>query len=96
MPHTSPSSLERQEGQGRLVLGRESIRRASPVVQEHCKFLPTSYQPNQVTCRNQKSGQKAHSVCSWAKAGYLAKLDTGGAGRCTPLKEEWGDGAYFK
>ena len=61
-PTLPSSSLEKQEGQGRLVLGRRSIKRASPVVREHIKFLPT-YQPNQVTCRNQKSGRK-HTLCA--------------------------------
>ena len=31
-PMLPSSSLERQEGQGRLVSGRESIKRASPTV----------------------------------------------------------------
>lgn len=62
-PTLPSSSLERQEGQGRLVLRRESIKRASPTVQEHFKFLPTSYQPNQVICRNQNLGRK-HTLCA--------------------------------
>lgn len=60
VPHTSLILLGKAGGPGQARLGKGNIRRASPTVQEHCKFLPTSYQPNQVTCRNQKSGQKAH------------------------------------